>query len=235
MRRTGYPEVNELVVCKIVKIYPNSAFAQILEYNKNGMIHVSEVASRWVRNIREFLKENQYVVCRVMSVDKDTIQLSVKRVRREEANSKLNEFKKEKKAEKLLELAAKELGKTLDDAYKEIGYTVQEEFGSLIKLFDYAIKNPDLLLSKGIPKKWVDKIVEIAKKSVSEKIYEVKSSLHIICYESNGIEIIKNALLNAQKKYNIEIKYISAPKYMLVSKGKNHKQVEANVRNAAKR
>ena len=59
MRKSGIPRRWEIVICQITKINPNSAFAKLVEYDKTGMIHVSEVASGWVRDIREFLRENQ--------------------------------------------------------------------------------------------------------------------------------------------------------------------------------
>ena len=102
MKKKGSPSRGELVICRIRKIYPNSVTAELTEYGMTGMIHVSEVASRWVRNIREFLKENQYVICRVIGVDGESIQLSAKRVRYEEKTARMNEFKRERKAEKLL-------------------------------------------------------------------------------------------------------------------------------------
>ena len=93
-------------MCQILKIHPNSAIAKLVEYKKTGLIHVSEVASKWVRDIREFIKENQFVVCRVMEINENGIYLSIKRVSKGQANSKLNEFKKERKSEKMLELIA---------------------------------------------------------------------------------------------------------------------------------
>ncbi len=232
MRRKGFPEINELVVCKITKINPNSAFAEIVEYNKTGMIHVSEVAKRWVRNIREFLKENQYVVCKVMDVKGDVISLSIKRVGKEQANRVLNEFKKEKRAEKMLEIAAKELKKNLDQAYEEVGYKLLDYFGSLTKSFEIALKNEDLLRTKGLPENWIKVLVNIAKKSYSEKIYEVKVKLKLICYAPNGIEIIKNIL---KKTNGFEIKYISASNYVLIGKGNNYKKLEAKAKEVSER
>ena len=228
MRKSGTPERNELVICKVLKIYPNSVLAKLIEYDKTGMIHVSEVASRWVRNIREFLKENQYVVCRVMRIEGDSIALSVKRVHREQTSSKLNEFKRERKAEKMLELVAKKLNKTLDEAYDEIGFRLQDEIGSLSKSFDVAVKNPDLLKQKGIPKNWRDAMTEIAQKGYTEKEYEIIANLKLICYESDGIEIIKNTLSKVKDK-DIEIRYISAPDYQLIGRGKNVKQLQSSV------
>lgn len=234
MRKPGKPSVGELVICKIVKIHPNSAFAELIEYKISGMIHVSEVALKWVRDIREFLKENQYVVCRVMKVEGDSVFLSVKRVRREDSERKLNEFKRENKAEKMLEMAGKKMGKSLEQAYEEVGHGLQEEFGSLTKAVEFALKDPALLRSKGIPKQWVDTLSDIAKKSYSEKVYEIRAKLNIVCFREDGIETIKKILSDVQED-GIEVKYISAPEYMIVGRGKNYKEIESKIRGVAER
>ena len=233
MRKSGMPDKWELVVCRITKIHPNSAFATLLEYDKTGMIHVSEVANRWVRNIREFLKENQYVVCRVMGTDREQISLSVKRVRREDTSRKLNEFKRERKAEKMLELAGKELKKTLDQAYDEAGYKMQDNFGSLSKAFDIAVKNPGLFKSK-VPKDWGQALTELAKKSYTEKTYEVRASMRLVSYDPDGIGVIKDTIAKNLGK-DVDIRYVSAPRYVLIGKGKSYKEVESQVETAARK
>lgn len=234
MKKQGYPKRDEMVVCKIVKIHPNSAFAELVEYEKRtGMIHVSEVASRWVRNIREFLKEGSYVVCKVIRVEGSNISLSVKRVHKEQQTSKLNEFNREKRSEKMLELAAKSLKKSLDDAYEEIGYDLQDNFGTLNKAFEMAAKNPDLLKRKGIRNPWLDVIVDIAKKNYAEKVHEVKADLELVCYSSDGVSIIKNVLTEATKGKDVEIRYISTPKYVLIGRGKNYKEIHKMINDLA--
>ena len=194
MRKSGSPRNGEVVVCRIEKIHPNSAFAQILDYNTVGMIHVSEVAKKWIRDIRDFIKENQFVVCKVMKLEERTISLSIKRVHRDEANRKLGEFKRERRAEKLFEQAAKLQKKGLDDAYKEVGEVLEEGFGTLQKVLETAFKNPELLEKKGVPKKWVDSLVEIAKKSYTEKVYTVRGRLELVSYSPDGVDIIRKAL-----------------------------------------
>ena len=234
MKKKGYPKRDEFVICKIVKIHPNSAFAELVEYQgKTGMIHVSEVASRWVRNIREFLKEGNYSVCKVIRVEGDNISLSVKRVHKEQQTSKLNEFNREKRSEKMLELVAKSVKKSLDEAYEEVGYDLQENFGSLNKAFEMAVKNPDLLKRKGVNNPWFDAIVDIAKKNYSEKVHEVKAELELVCYSSDGVEIIKNVLSDVTKGKDVEIRYISAPRYVLVGRGKNFKEIHKMISDLA--
>jgi len=223
------PKRWELVVCRIKKINPHSALAYLVEYERMGLIHVSEVASRWVRDIREFIKENQYVVCRVMDADREHISLSLKRVYREDTTRKLNEFKRERRSEKLIEMCAKILKKSMEDVRKEIIPVLIEEFGSLTKTFEIALKNPDLLKRKRIPEKWVSAIIDIAKKNYADKIFSVNGKLNLITHKPDGIEIIKKVLLKA-KKQGLEVQYVSAPKYILIGRGKNYREVENKVR-----
>jgi len=231
MRKQGLPERNEIVVCEITKINPNSAYARLLEYKATGMIHVSEIAKRWVRNISEFVKENQLVVCRVGKVESDYISLSVKRVNKNQAERKLQEFKRERNAEKLLEQVGKQFGKKLEETYDEVGHQLQENFGSINKTFEMAIKNPDLIKEKGIDSKWADAIIETAKKSFVEKTYSVTAKLKLSTLAPDGVDVIRKALLGISGK-GLDVRYISAPLYHVSSSGRNIRQVKESVENA---
>ncbi len=226
--KQGLPSRWELVVCKITKLRPNSAEALLLEYGKPGMIHVSEVASRWVRDIREFLKENQYVVCRVTGVDDRGISLSMKKVRREEGSRKLNEFKRERKAGSMLEQVARSLKKTREQAFKEVGFLLQEEFGSVSKAFEMAVKNPELLEKKGVPKKWLDPIRGMAEKRFGGKTYSLRGELELSCPGPDGIAVIKDALLAARKK-GFQVSYVSAPRYTISDESRDIKKLQSSI------
>ena len=43
VKRNNMPQMGEFVICKITRINPNSAFAILEEYDKEGMVHISEV------------------------------------------------------------------------------------------------------------------------------------------------------------------------------------------------
>ncbi len=224
----NYPKRHDLVICRVTKIDQHSASCDVIEYKTIGLIHASEVAKRWVRDIREFLKEGQYIVCKVMDVDRrtNTIILSAKRLSKEEGDRKLNEFKREKKSEKVLELIAKNLNKTLDQAYAEVGYTLQNEFGSLTKAFKMAEENQEIFRKRELPEKWKSEILVFIEKNASQKIHELRVALKLISYKENGVEVIKKTL-SAVKGY--EVKYISAPNYMLVGTGKNYKELKSKM------
>ena len=46
--RKAWPELGDLVVCTVVNVVDFGAFVQLDEYDKKeGLIHISEVASGW--------------------------------------------------------------------------------------------------------------------------------------------------------------------------------------------
>lgn len=226
--KQGLPERGELVVCRITKIHPNSGEAELVEYGKWGMIHVSEVAGRWVRDIREFIRENQFVVCRVMDASQNGISLSIKRVRREETTKALNEYKRERKADIMLEQIAKSLKKSREESYREVGFYLQEEFGSLSKAFEFAGKKTDLFRRKEIPSQWEKAIIEAAQKKFTEKVYRLKGDLELFSTRPDGMETIKKILLSSQKK-GFEVSYITAPRYRISFQGTDIKKVRSGL------
>ncbi len=82
-RARGFPENGELVVCTVTSVKNFGAFVTLDEYdNKEGFVHVRDVASGWVKYIRDFIREGQKIVCKVLGVDssKGHIDLSLKSV-----------------------------------------------------------------------------------------------------------------------------------------------------------
>ena len=77
------PVIGEIVVVKVLRVLDYGAFVELLEYgNAKGFVHVSQIASRWVKNIRNFVKENQVRAAQVLSIDqsKGQIDLSLTKV-----------------------------------------------------------------------------------------------------------------------------------------------------------
>lgn len=76
-------EVGQIVEGKITGITNFGVFVDLGD-NKSGMVHISEVARSYVTDIREFVKENDTVKMKVLSVGDDgKISLSIKRAQEE--------------------------------------------------------------------------------------------------------------------------------------------------------
>ena len=219
-RKRGFPSLGELVIYRINRVNPNSAFAILEEYKKEAMIHISEISSGWVRDIRNHIKVGQTGVAKIVRIEGGHVSLSLKKVDKRQENERMREYRLDQKAEKMLELVAKKFGKGIDEAYSLVGFYLQENFGSLHKGFEMAMKKPDQL---EIPAQWVEAMGDIAKKSIEQKEFIFKARLLIKSYKGNGINIIKELLRKAAKD-GLEIKYIAAPEYMVVYKTKEAKK-----------
>ena len=227
-KKGEWPERREIVLGTVTRVNPFSAFVSLDEYNnKEGMIHISEVAGKWVRDIRKFVKVGQKVVVMVMRVDKDKshITLSLKRVKKYDTEKKMRDYKKELKAEKMMNVLAEKNKMTLDKIYEEIGYNLQDIFGEIFKAFQMSMTDRgfELLIKKGVPEKWAKQIRDIANEQMELKEVEIKGSLELKSYDSDGVNIIKKVLEDAEKKHKVEVKYISAPKYLIFLKTKDAK------------
>lgn len=226
VKKRGLPQPGELVICRISKINPNSAFAVLEEYGVEGMIHISEVSRGWVRDIRKFVRQDALAVAKVIGVDdRGHVSLSLKRVSKSDENRRMKIHRLDQRAEKMLGFAAGILNKKPEEAYEEIAYTLQEGFGSLYDGFLAALQKPDALLKRGIPEKWVSALREIAEKNIEQKEFEYKAKVTIKTFKPDGIHIIKGILSDAEKMH-LGVHYIAAPVYLVRYKSKNAKKGE---------
>ncbi len=71
-------EVGNIVDGKVAGITSFGAFIQLPE-GKTGLVHISEIAEEYVKDIKNHLQENQEVKVRVLSMDNGKISLSIKK------------------------------------------------------------------------------------------------------------------------------------------------------------
>ena len=68
--KDGYPEVNEIVYCTVRKISGgNTVFVYLDEYEKEGVLTISEIAPGRIRNLRDHVSEGRVIICKVLRVD----------------------------------------------------------------------------------------------------------------------------------------------------------------------
>lgn len=241
-KRTSLPNPNDLVVCTITKIFSHGAFANLDEYEGQvGFIHVSEIASTWIKNIRDFVKEGQKTVAKVLRVDpkKGHVDISTRRVNDAQKKSKMLEWKRAQKTDKLLELVAKKANKSLDDAYSEVGFKLEEKYGEIYSgLEEISVSGEKALEGLNIPKPWVEPLSEVAKENISFSMAEVTGYVDLKSTAPNGVELIKRALIrardeNAAGDATLEIRYIGSPRYKIKVVAHDYKAAEEILKNTA--
>ncbi len=228
-----WPEVGDLVIATIETVTDYGAYAKLDEYNKRGLLHVSEISSSWIRNIRDFVREGQKMVLKVLRVDleKGHIDLSLRRVTKREKIEKIMSWKKYRKAEALLRGVAEKVGLSNEEVYEKVGALVEEKYG-LYEGFEKAVTEGTEILTKlGVSEELAKVFVAVAEERIHVKRVKVKGMLEIRCMKPNGVKIIKESFLNAKKAEktkdsDIRFYVVAAPKYNVEVLAENYKRAE---------
>ena len=246
-----WPDEGELIVGTVYKVVNYGAFANLEEYaGKEAFIHISEVSSGWVKNIRDHVRENQKIVARVLRVNpnqkivarvlrvnpkKGHVDASLKRIREDQRTKKIQQWKIEQKAEKFLELAAKSLDKDLDTAYDEVGYELMDIFGDIYGAFESASEEgAETLTEEGISDEWADAITEVAVKNIQPPEVHISGYVDIKNYNPDGVDVIREALMAAEAE-NIEVQCVGAPRYRITVTSTDYLVAEKQLKEAAEK
>jgi len=198
-----YPEVGEIVVVRVKKILNYGVFVELLEYEGlTGFVHISEVASSWVKNIRNFVKENQIRAAKVLRVspEKEQIDLSFEKVPKHAQRTKIESWRQFKRCQKLLELLAKKHRKKFEDVWKNIAEPLMQNYDSLYAAFQQIALEGEKA-AKGVPKKWIKPLLQLVEKNIEIPQRKIQGIIAIGCDMPNGAEIIKKSLVEAIKKF----------------------------------
>ena len=235
LRNEEWPEIGELVIATISRVTDFGAYVSLDEYEKEGFLHVSEISSRWVRNIREHVREGEKVVLKVLRTDpeKKLIDLSLRRVTNREKRDKILQWKRSKKADGLLKRTAQKLEMSPEEFYEKAEAPLEKAFGDVYNALESASREgAEILIEKGLPKEIAAALAGIAQEKIKISAVKVKGILKMTCAEANGVLKIKEALLKAKKigiprGTEIKIFVVSAPKYQVEVAARDYK--EANV------
>jgi translation initiation factor 2 subunit 1 len=243
MKFSGFPDQGELVIGRVDEIADFGVFVDLDEYqDKRGLVHVSEVASGWIKNIRDHVNEGQMVVCKVLDVNESSeqIDLSIKDVNDHQRSEKVQDWKNEQKADKWMELAfGEDMG---DEQYQSVANALLSEYGSLYAGFEEAaIHGPAALESVDLSAAEVDAIVETARENVSVPYVNVSGYVDLRSTATEGVEDVKAALEAAEgngdipEEIELSVTYIGAPEYRIKVKAPNYKTAEAELEAAVAR
>lgn len=231
--RNGFPEESEIVICTVTKILPNAVFAVLDEYNgKSGMIHISEIAPGRIRTINEYVNEGKKIICKVLAVrsDKGHIDLSLRRVTEGQRREKLNQIKKEQKAEKIIELLAKEMKKDPKQFYQEITQNVFSNYVYLHEFFEGIVNSEVDIKTIKLNSKIESPLLELIKQKMVPPEVTIEGTLTLSTYDGNGIELLKETF-SKMKDDSISYKYLGGGKYKLVIKGQDYEIIEQKYKN----
>ena len=243
MKFSGWPEPGELVVGRVDEIEDFGVFVDLQEYDeKRGLAHISEVASGWIKNVRDHVNEGQTVVAKVLDVDESSqqIDLSIKDVNDHQRKDKIQDWKNEQKADNWMTIS---FGEDIeDDRYASIAEELIAGFGSMYDGFEAAaIHGDEALEETDLDDDEIDAIVEAARENVSVPYVKVTGYVDLECPAPDGVDAIKEALQAAEgndevpEEIDLEVTYVGSPEYRIEVQAPDYKTAESQLEASAER
>ncbi len=243
MKYSGYPGTSELVVGKVDEIADFGVFVDLEEYeDKRGLCHVSEVASGWIKNVRDHVGEGQTVVAKVLEIDESSkqIDLSLKDVNEHQRKDKIQDWKNEQKADNWMSIAFSE--DIDDEQYSGIANALLAEFESLYVAFETAaIHGKEALQEADLEESEIEAIVSTARDNVSVPYVTVTGYVDLECPAPDGVDRIRDALQAATgngevgEGTELDISYVGSPEYRIEVQAPDYKTAERELEAAAGR
>lgn len=244
--RKKFPSQGDFVIGKIADTRDQYVYVDLIDYdglpsdpNARGMIHISEISSRWIKNIRNHVRVGQKVVLRVLRVDtyKGHVDLSLKRVNSAQKQNRMKEWKYAVKFENLLQFLTEEVDDlTLEEAYELIGFPLLELFNdNYQETIEELKENGETILARydNVSDEIKEKFLKIIDENVEISTVSIIGRMKLSFTNGNGIVIIKNLLKEATQVVEspkdtrkIEIHYIGAPFYRLEVISKDYLDAE---------
>ncbi|NIO38230.1 translation initiation factor IF-2 subunit alpha [Candidatus Bathyarchaeota archaeon] len=236
-----WPEIGDLVMTTVENVTGYGAYVRLDEYDKTGLLHISEISSSWIRNIRNHVRERQKLVLKVLRVnqEKKHIDLSLRRVTKREKIEKIMSWKQERKAETLLRSVAERTGLSVEEVYEKAGAFMENEYG-LYEAFEKVVKEGTEVLTKiGVPVDLATSLAEIAKERIRLPMVRVKGTVELSCTGPNGVKIIKEAFSDVKdaerSKAKLRFYVVAAPRYRIEVLAENYKDAEAVLQKVGER
>lgn len=232
--RTNFPREGEFLIGKIKQVENQYVYVDLVDYTglvseefAKGFIHISEISSRWIKNIRNYVRIGQRVVLRVLRVDpqKGHVDLSLRRVNSAQKENRLKEWKYAVKFENLLQflIETEGINLTLDQAYDLIGWSVLNQFDSYQEALEVLKESGIEILDdlEGVSEDVKKILLKIIEENVKISTVSISGKIRLSFNSENGIDQIKESLIEAKgiieskETRSINISYIAAPLYQL--------------------
>jgi translation initiation factor 2 subunit 1 len=235
------PDDGELVLATVREITAHGVYVTLDEYGKlPAFLHISEIATGWVRDIERYAKPGQKIVLKVIRINRvrKEIDLSLRQVSGEERRAKIIEVKKTEKAATILDALKVKFGN--DTSVRTIVDSVLNQYDTLYDGFeDITRRGPKALQKLGLDVMLAEPLEEVVKDKISIPIVEVRGVMDIRVKTSNGIEVIKSALRSGEdvktSGAQVKVTYLGTPRYRLIVKAENYKVAERGLQSALER
>lgn len=204
---------DDVVFCKVKKIEGTTVFLEIEECPLEGSMVLSEVAAGRIRNLRQYVSPNRRIVCKVLRITSDHVELSLRRVTTKEREHAFERFRRETALSHVLRVIGEDPGKVLSK--------IKEEYD----VFDFLeiVREQPKILEQFLPAEKAHKIIQTLAEKEGKKKTVVKN-FFLLSNSERGLKDIQEIL----EISNAEIHYLGSSKFSIFVEGKDFK--EANLK-----
>jgi len=231
----AFPRRNELVVGTVKRVEDHGVIVELDEYEGlEAYIPRSHVASGRIKDIRDFVKEGDKIVGRVIRANRKLgqVDLSLRYVSEEQKKRKLEEWKERIRVISLLKLAAQRAGfPDPESIAKDSWMKLADYYRSPMEaLEDVLYEGIDPLLKAGLDERLAEKLEEIVRVQIKPPIYVKNIVVKLVSYAHDGIERIRRALLRGlstpkTEGVEVDIYTAGAPRYIISVRSQDPKLV----------
>lgn len=236
------PDEGELVMASVNEITPHGAYVSLDEYNKlPAFLHISEIATGWVRDIERYAKPGQKIVLKVIRINRTRkeIDLSLRQVSGEERKAKIIEVKKTEKSKSIIDALKQRLN--LDTkSIRILEDKILDQYDTLYDYFEDVARRGQKALGKVELDQQTAEIIElVSQEKIVIPIVEVRGVMDLRVKSADGIEVIKRALRAGEDAkssgVHVKVTYLGTPRYRLTVKAENYKVAEKALQSAIER
>merc|ERR1711953_399796 len=224
-----FPEIEDVVMVNVRSIADMGAYVHLLEYNNiEGMILLSELSRRRIRSINKLIRVGRTEPVVVIRVDKDKgyIDLSKRRVSKEDIERCTEKYSKAKAVNSIVRHVAEILGyksnEELEELYRKTAWYFESKCkkqGTAYDYFKQAVADPQLLADLGLEDNTKTVLLENIQRKLTQQAVKIRADFECSCFTYEGIDAVKDALRAGiaigSPEIPIKINLIAPPVYVM--------------------
>ncbi|CAL4197571.1 unnamed protein product, partial [Meganyctiphanes norvegica] len=226
-----YPEIDDVVMVTVRSIAEMGAYVHLLEYNNiEGMILLSELSRRRIRSMNKLIRVGKTEPVVVIRVDKEKgyIDLSKRRVSKEDVERCTEKFAKAKAVNSIIRHVGELLGYTTDEQVEELYRTTAWHFEDKYKkhacaydVFKQAVVDPSILDECNLSEETRTVLLSQIQRKLQSQAVKIRADIEVSCFEYEGIDAVKSALREGMststEEIPIRINLIAPPLYVMTT------------------
>lgn len=225
--RKRFPEMNDVVVVKVMKMEDVGAYVKLLEYNSTAaLILRSEFSKKRIRSVKRLIREGSIEVVTVLRVDEEKgyIDLSKSRVNKEDIQRAEDKYVKAKTVHSVLAHVAELTKIPLEELYTQVGWPLYDKYGHAYEAFKLMLKaespeDPVFDIFQGVSQEVRETLMVHIRRRLTPPPVKIRSDIEVRCWNEQGVDAIIAALQAGEAlrtpEFPLSIRLIAPPIFVL--------------------